>query len=325
MTEITTKPISSTTSSAQILDSIDEHSRACSIGICHEHTFYFIHVHKAKGEAELEIENPLYTVDLDRTKGTRLGLKLEVQVATRSLFIKEVVGGLAFSFNAQQQKNKVKPGDRIVRVNNIEGDANLMLDECKKCQALQLELHRGTAIPIMPGLSATVRKGFGNLIEGQEGTVTKIDEEGDALMQIKGIGNQWVCKQDYDKFMFEDSNRFVFKRFCDFKDLVTNIQAKIDKGTETPIKALPNIPHDEHFGFRRQLSSMGMSNFMAERKEGLQRLLNAVLAQVSSLEDEPLLADFFGAHPIPSVGVAKEDILKQRLDMLIMKHQPSLK
>merc|ERR1719189_727534 len=66
----------------------------------------------------------MYEIKLDRSKGTRLGFKLDVQVATRSLFIKEVVGGLAFTWNTAHQDQKVRPGDRIVRVNKADGDAH---------------------------------------------------------------------------------------------------------------------------------------------------------------------------------------------------------
>merc|ERR1719343_706109 len=180
---------------AQILDSIEEHSRAHNVGASHEHTYYFVHVRMGKGEGEVEVENPMYTITVDRSKGTRLGLKLDVQVATRSLFIKEVVGGLAFAWNAGHADQKVRPGDRVVRVNKAEGDAHAMMDECKKCQKLELELHRGTAVPIAAGLSVTVKRPFGNFQVGLEGNVTKVDEEGDALMKISGVGNQWVCKQ----------------------------------------------------------------------------------------------------------------------------------
>jgi len=306
---------------AQILDSIEEHNRACSIGICHEHTFYFVHVRKGKGEAEIDIENPMYEIKLDRSKGTRLGFKLDVQVATRSLFIKEVVGGLAFTWNSAHQDQKVRPGDRIVRVNKTEGDAHALMDECKKCQVLELELHRGTAVPIAGGLSVTVKRPFGNFQAGQTGSVTKVDEDGDALMKIQGIGSQWVCKQDYDKFIFEDSERFYLKRYCDFRELYTGLKAKIDEGTAEAVKNLPEIPAEERFGFRRSLSSLGMSSFMQVRREGLQKYIDLVLAQTPKLEAEPLVADFFGAQAIPEVGAATKDILKQRLDMLVAKHR----
>jgi len=294
-------------SSASILESIDD-------------AFYFIHVQKAKGEVEMKIENPMYVVSMDRTDGVRLGLKLDVQVATRCLFIKEVLGGLAMQHNESASELKVKPGDRIVRVNSVENDAHLMLEECKKRQTLELELHRGSAVPIMAGLSATVKTAFGHFAEGSEGSVTKVDDDGDALVKLQGAVHQWVCKQDYDKFTFEDADRYYLKRFQDFKEFYLALKPKVDAGS-TPIKTLPEFPHDEHFGFRRHLSAFGMSSFMADRKVALQKCLNAILAQVQKLEDEPLLNEFFGGSPLPKVGEEKEDALKEKLEILVLKHQ----
>lgn len=306
---------------AQILDSLEEQNRAYSIGAHQEHTFYFIHVRKGKGEAELEIENPVYTARLDRTKGTRLGLKFDPQVATHSLFIKEVVGGLAFTWNSTHHDQKVRPGDRIIRVNQTEGDPHAMMEECKKCQVLDLELRRGTAVPITPGLSVTVKKSFGNFEPDERGTVTKVDDEGDALMKIQGVGNQWVCKQDYDKFTFEDSERFYLKRYCDFRELYMTLKGKVDAGTSAVIKTLPDVPEEERFGFRRSLSGLGMSSFMAVRREGLQKYLDVVMSQVKKFEDEPALNDFFGNDSVPEVSTARKDVLKQRLEQLIQKHR----
>jgi len=310
---------------AQILDSIEEHSRAYmsvgKAGASNEHTFYFVHVRMGKGEGEVEIENPMYTVRLDRTKGTRLGLKLDVQVATKSLFIKEVVGGLAFAWNGGHADQKVRPGDRVVRVNKAEGDAHAMMDETKTCQMLELECHRGTAVPIVAGLSVTVRRPFGNFQVGQEGSVTKVDEEGDALMKLTGIGNQWVCKQDYDKFVFEDSERFYLKRYGDFKELYSGLKEKIEEGHAEVVMTLPELPSEERFGIRRSLSNLGMSSFMQERREALQSYLDTILKQTPKLDSEPLVAEFFGSNPIPDVGAATRDVLKQRLDMLVAKHR----
>jgi len=302
--------------SANILDSIEEHK-----GISNEHTFYFVHVKRSKGEAEVEIENPQYIVKLDRSKGTRLGFKLDVQVATRSLFIKEVVGGLAFTWNTGHPDQKVRPGDRIVRVNKSEGDAHALMDECKKCQVLELELHRGTAVPIAQGLSVNVKQPFGNFNVGQAGSVIKVDDDGDALLKIQGIGSQWVCKQDYDKFTFEDTERFYLKRYSDFRELYNGLKEKIEAGTAELVKTLPEIPAEERFGFRRSLSSLGMSSFMQVRREGLQTYIDAVLAQTPTLKAEPLVADFFGAETVPEVGAASKDVLRQRLELLVSKHR----
>lgn len=304
---------------ATIIDSIEEHNRACSIGICHEHTFYFMHVKKGKGEAKVDIENPEYTVVLDRSKGTRLGLKLDVQVSNRSLFIKEVVGGLAFTWNTTHTDQKIRPGDRIVRVNKVENDAHALMEQCKTTQALEIELRRGSAVPIAAGLHATVATAFANMEEGAEADVVKIDEDGDALMKFDH-GNQWVSRQDYGNFTFEDTDRFYFKRYVDFKDLYAALKEKSDNG-QTVIKNLPEIPQEERFGFRRTMSNIGVGSFMQKRRDGLQAYINDTLSQVPLLENEPLLAEFFGASSLPNVPAATKDILKQRLEMMVAKYR----
>jgi hypothetical protein len=309
---------------AQIVDTMEVQSNAYAIGMGPEHTFYVIRVKKGKGEAKVDIENPEYVINLDRSKGTRLGLKLDVQVSKRSLFIKEVVGGLAFTWNTMHAEQKVRPGDRIVRVNKAEGDAHALMEECKKTQPLEIELRRGSAVPIAAGLHAIVKTPFGNLREGQQGDVVKVDEDGDALVKMEVFGNQWVCRQDYDKFTFEDSERFYLKRYGDFKDLYAGLKAKVDNGA-SPIKVLPEIPADETFGFRRTLSSIGMSSFMQKRQDGLQKYLNTALAQVELIESETVLAEFFGNSALPEVATATKDILKQRLEMLVAKHRKDKK
>lgn len=305
----------------QILDSLEEHSPAASVGIWHEHTFYFVRVRKGKGESELEIENPMYQMSLDRSKGTRLGLKLDVQTATGSLFIKEVIGGLAFAWNAAHHDTKVRPGDLIVRVNKTEGDAPAMMDEVKKCQMLDMELHRGAAIAITAGLSVSVKRPFSTFKADQTGIVVKVDEEGEALMKFTGVGSQWICKQDYDKFTFEDSERFYLKRYVDFKELYDKLKAKIEDGTAKHVKTLPELPEEKHFGFRRSDSQVGMNSFMTERREGLQSYLDAIFSQVPKLKDEPLVAEFFGSDPLPAVSATRRNALRQRLDALITKHR----
>jgi len=262
----------------------------------------------------------------DRSKGTRLGLKLDLQVSTKSLFIKEVLGGLAFAWNSTHPDSKIRPGDRIIRVNKAQGDAHSLFDECKKSEPLELELRRGSAVPIAVGLHSIVKTGFANLEEGQEGDVVKVDEDGDSLMKFIGGSCdgkcQWVCRQDYDKFIFEDSDRYYLKRYSDFKELHTNLKTKVDAGS-SPIKQLPSMPDDERFGFRRTMSSMGMGSFNLKRKEGLQTAVDMLLKQLPLLESEPALAQFFGQSPLPDVSATTKELLKERLAGLIAKHRKS--
>lgn len=283
-------------------------------------TYYCIHVHKAKGSAEMKIQNPLYILKLDRSQGVRLGLKLDVQVAMRCLFIKEVVGGLAMEHNKKGTEFKVRPGDRIIRVNKVENDAQAMLEECTKCAPMELELHRGSAVPIVVGLSATVKTAFGPFDEGMDGCVRKVDEEGDALVKMQGRVQQWLSKTDYEHFAFEESDRYYLKCYTDLKEFYYALKPKVD-ARASKIRSLEAFPPEETFGFRRHLAAFGMSNFVQDRLEGLQKCLDSILSQVERLDDEPLLAEFFGQAALPNVGVKQAEGLREKLDVLVEKHQ----
>jgi len=311
---------------AKIQDYVDEHARGATVGIGQEHTYYFVFVRKGKGEGELDIENPTYIVDFDRSGGGKLGLKLDVNLSTRSLFIKEVVGGLSATWNQTcgDPSVLIRSGDRIVRINAVEGDATAMMEEAKKTVPMQLEITRQTAMPVLPGLQLTLRQPFSHLEVGQEGTVTRVDEEGEALIKLKGIGNQWVCKQDFDKFIFEDSERYYFKRFSDFRNLYTALKKKLDEDPDNArIKNLPELPKEERFGFRRQMSSLGMSSFMKARREGLQKYIDVVMSQLHKLEDDAILSDFFGDDAVPDVDERVKEALWTKLDLLVEKHGPT--
>lgn len=306
---------------ARVLDWIEEHNASSGVG-SFEHTFFFIHVKKGKGDGEVEIENPRYTIILDRTKGHKLGMKLETQGGTRSLFIKEVMSGLAFNWNKAHRDLQVRPGDRIVRINEVQGDATALMEESKKKARFEIELHRGSALAITAGLRVTLKNDFGVWQTNMEGSVDRVDDEGDAQMRINGR-KQWVNKQDYDKFIFEDSNKYYLKRYCDFQELHAILEQGISSGGTGPIKKLITLPETDKLGFRKRTTVIGgAAEANQHRMQKLQEWLDDLLKQSPRLEMEPSLNKFFGASPIPdSVVVAKQEILKQRLEVLTYRHR----
>merc|ERR1712085_246391 len=142
-----------------------------------------------------------------------------------------------------------------------------------------------------------------------EGDVVKVDEDGDSLMKFTGGS----C---------EDSDRYYLKRYSDFKELHTNLKVKVDAGS-SPIKQLPPMPDDERFGFRRTMSSLGMGSFNQKLKDGLQAAVDMLLKQVTLLESEPALANFFGQSSLPDVSATTKELLKERLAGLVAKYRKS--
>lgn len=299
---------------AKILGSIEEQ-------IGGENTFYFVHVHKAKGNSEMKVEDPVHVIQLDRRKGARLGLKLVQHPSKKSLLIKEVLSGLASQFNTSAaNKDKIRPGDKIVRVNDVEVNCNAMLEECKNKNILELEIHRGSVVALTAGLAVTVKIPYGTFTLGEEGVVMKVDDEGDALLRMPDeAATQWITKVDYDKFMFEGQDTYYLKRFCDLRDMHSNLKQKFINQEPTTITEIPEFPPEETLGFRRQLAAFGMGNFMTERREGLQKVLDELFAQIDKVEDEPAIAQLF-ANQVPEVEPTKQFTLQQRLEELVMNH-----
>lgn len=315
---------------ARIIETVDEHNAGCTT-FCTDHTFYFIRLVKGKGESLVEIKNPEYTVELDRTNGSRLGLKIEVQQSVGCLFIKEVVGGLAYTWNSGRTVDKIRPGDRIVQVNEVMGvprQAQALNEECRQNKKLVLTLRRGSARKIKPGLFVSVKTPFAQLQVNQEGTVEKVDDDGDALIKFKNHGQQWVAKENYEMLTFEDSECFYLRRFEDFKEWFKGMQKKHD-GRGLPenfsVGKWPELPRDAHFGFKRTMSTLGVSGWTKRRTDGLQEILDWSLKRVDTLDSEPLIAQFFGNEPVPECGgVAFRDLLKQKLENLVEKHRHAI-
>lgn len=311
----------STMTTVQILDSIEEGNAAYTVN-ANNHTFYFVHVQKDKAHSALEIENPRYTVKLDRNKGAKLGFRSNVEAEEKTLFVKEVISGLAFSWNKQHKDQKIRAGDRIVRINNVAGDAHKLFEESKTKQMLEIEIHRGTALAISEGITVTLKQSFGAFRSAGQGIVVKVDDDGDALMKI-GKYKQWVAKKDYDKFLFEDADRFYLKRYVDFEELNSLLKKNLQNGEGGPIKMLEDLPEQEKIQFRQQ----GFAGKSAAEtgREVLQKYTDKLMEQAPQFDQVPELANFFGDKSIPDLGTKKEFMLKQRLDVLITKFKQEQK
>mmetsp|Transcript_59994 Transcript_59994/g.105006 ORF Transcript_59994/g.105006 Transcript_59994/m.105006 type:complete len:157 (-) Transcript_59994:74-544(-) len=83
-----------------------------------------------------------YTITLDKTDGTRLGIDVDNQDGV-TLLIESINGGLVEKWNKDNPNSKVRPNDRIVEVNGVRDDLMLLVDECKKNMVLKIKLLHG--------------------------------------------------------------------------------------------------------------------------------------------------------------------------------------
>eukprot|EP00416_Gambierdiscus_australes_P030415 CAMPEP_0171090570 /NCGR_PEP_ID=MMETSP0766_2-20121228/31941_1 /TAXON_ID=439317 /ORGANISM="Gambierdiscus australes, Strain CAWD 149" /LENGTH=154 /DNA_ID=CAMNT_0011548579 /DNA_START=112 /DNA_END=576 /DNA_ORIENTATION=- len=82
-----------------------------------------------------------WKVVIDKTSGTRLGVDVDHQDGA-TLLIDAITGGLAQKWNVDNPDKEVKQGDRIIEVNGIRGDVELLVQECKKSKVLEMTVWR---------------------------------------------------------------------------------------------------------------------------------------------------------------------------------------
>lgn len=81
-------------------------------------------------------EQDQYQVTLTKGEQDALGLDLEVHKNEDGLLVGGVYAGLVVDWNVAHAERSVRPGDTIVQVNNVHGNAREMLAELRKPAAL---------------------------------------------------------------------------------------------------------------------------------------------------------------------------------------------
>lgn len=87
----------------------------------------------------------VYCITLDRRGGEQLGVVVS-QHDDQTLLIMRVKGGLVGSWNQAAPSLMVKPGDRIIGVNDIRGSAQQLLRECEQQAVLQMTIQRARVL-----------------------------------------------------------------------------------------------------------------------------------------------------------------------------------
>eukprot|EP00930_Biecheleria_cincta_P076017 TRINITY_DN6321_c0_g1_i1.p1 TRINITY_DN6321_c0_g1~~TRINITY_DN6321_c0_g1_i1.p1 ORF type:complete len:174 (-),score=39.08 TRINITY_DN6321_c0_g1_i1:682-1203(-) len=99
-------------------------------------------VHSREKALSKEPRNKEFKVALDRTDSALLGCDVDRQDG-QTLVLAAITGvGLVTRWNEVNPGNALRPGDRIVEVNGVRGDAAQLLDECRKPQVLRMLVQR---------------------------------------------------------------------------------------------------------------------------------------------------------------------------------------
>jgi len=97
---------------------------------------------KTHEEVTAEVE---YYITLDRTDGKRLGIDVEHDCGNQ-LFIEAIdAEGLVAAWNKNNPDRQVHLDDRIVEVNGVRGETELLLHECMRDNVLEIMLIRTEA------------------------------------------------------------------------------------------------------------------------------------------------------------------------------------
>mmetsp|Transcript_10403 Transcript_10403/g.22914 ORF Transcript_10403/g.22914 Transcript_10403/m.22914 type:complete len:128 (-) Transcript_10403:83-466(-) len=92
-------------------------------------------------DAGLATDSRKFTINLKKTEGTRLGVDVDLADGT-SLMVDAINPGLVEDWNKNNPGLRVKPGDRIVAVNGVQGDAQAMAEACMGAKELHMAIQR---------------------------------------------------------------------------------------------------------------------------------------------------------------------------------------
>mmetsp|Transcript_72627 Transcript_72627/g.126084 ORF Transcript_72627/g.126084 Transcript_72627/m.126084 type:complete len:263 (-) Transcript_72627:100-888(-) len=90
--------------------------------------------------ARVPTQLQVHSVSVTKADGARVGLGLNTCDGATLRIIRVESAGLVPDWNRTHPEQQVRPGDRIVEVNGVKGDANAMLNECKERQELQFQI-----------------------------------------------------------------------------------------------------------------------------------------------------------------------------------------
>lgn len=142
--------------------------------------------------------------------------------------------------------------------------------------------------------------------------------KGDILLNQKVKGDvAYLIRLRED---FDTRITFHIKYMKDFELLDKLLRAAAEaEGSESAISVLPDLPTSgSRFGFRRNMSALGVGNFLDRQHEGLQNYISTICSQIPNLSADSNLQDFF-PDDIP-----EKDMDQYKIMMLETHSSPTL-
>lgn len=139
------------------------------------------------GRATPRIMQRVYCITLDRRGGEQLGVVVS-QHDDQTLLIMRVKGGLVGSWNQATPSLTVKPGDRIIGVNDIRGSAKQLLSECEREALLQMTIQRARVLVDPPRMELQRQCATADAAGGDQAA-----GGGNAVASMEVAPKPWVC------------------------------------------------------------------------------------------------------------------------------------
>lgn len=93
---------------------------------------------------------------------------------------------------------------------------------------------------------------------------------------------------------WDSRQSFHAKRLSEIRELDVQLrQAAAQSPDQAQVLTVPDLPERSKLGLRRQLSKLGVSKFMDKRHEAVQRYLDTLLSQISTISADRNLQAFF--------------------------------
>lgn len=93
-------------------------------------------------DPEAALPSVEFDISLDKTEGTKLGIDVDRQDG-KTMLITSINDGLVQGWNEANSDQQVRPGDRVVAVNDFRGDVEQLLMQCQSSDTLRMKLKRG--------------------------------------------------------------------------------------------------------------------------------------------------------------------------------------